>query len=305
MPPARKPTAPPELPQVSLGRTGRSVSRVGLGAMPLSIQGRPADRDAAKRVVRRAVELGVTFIDTADVYCVNERDRGHNERLIREALDETGVPKGRVLVATKGGIRRPGGAWVRDAKPARLRQACEDSLRALGIPRIDLYQLHAPDPAVPLEDSVGELARLRDEGKIAAVGLSNVDPAELDLAQRIVETASVQNRFSPWDRSSEENGMLARCHADGITFIPYSPLGGSRRVQLLRGSAALRAIAERRGATPEEAVLAWVLSRSPSLVPIPGARRVASIESSVRALELRLDPAELTELEAIFETLPG
>lgn len=298
----RSPTA--ALPQAPLGRTGRRVSRIGLGAMSLSIQGRPQNRGAAKRVVQRAVELGVTLIDTADVYCLDERDIGHNERLIREALDEMGAD-GEVVIATKGGLTRPGGRWERDGRPEHLRDACERSLAALRVASIDLYQLHAPDPAVPFEESVGELARLREEGKVQAVGLSNVDLDELQAAQEIVEIASVQNRFSPWDRTPEASGLVATCHESGVTFLPYSPVGGSHRVSLLRRSGALRELGSRLGATPEELVLAWILSRSASLCPIPGATRTASIESSVRAAELHLEARQLAEVEAAFGSLPS
>ena len=288
--------------QVRLGRTGRSVARVGLGGMPLSIQGRPG-WDEGKRVVRRAVELGVTLVDTADVYCLDDTEIGHNERLIREALDEAGAAD-RVLVATKGGLRRPEGRWERDGRPEHLRRACEASLRALGVERIALYQLHAPDLKVPFAESVGEMARLREEGKVEEVGLSNVSPAQLREAEEIVPVASVQNRYNPWDRSSEHTGLIRYCHESGVTFLPYSPVGGGRRVQLLRESEALREIGARHGATPEELVIAWVLGASPSVVAIPGASRAASIESSVRAEGLRLDEPTRRELEAAFASLP-
>jgi aryl-alcohol dehydrogenase-like predicted oxidoreductase len=292
--------------QVELGRTGRDVGRMGLGAMPLSIQGRPDDRRTAIRVVRRAAELGVTLIDTADVYCLDNTDIGHNERLIREALDESRLTiglDGDVVVATKGGLVRPHGGWERDASPAQLRAACERSLDALGVESIDLYQLHAPDPEVPFEDSVGELARLKEDGKIRAVGLSNVDLDEIRSAQAIVEIAAVQNRYSPWDRTPEKEGILAYCDANGITFLPYSPVGGSRRVPALRKSEELHRIGAAVGATPEELVLAWILARNDSLVPIPGASRLESIESSVRAEGLELDTATLAEVERAFAWL--
>ncbi|MBA2564641.1 MAG: aldo/keto reductase [Gemmatimonadetes bacterium] len=287
---------------IRLGRTDRRISRIGLGAMPLSIRGRPDDREHAKRVVRRAVELGVTLIDTADVYCLDDSDIGHNERLIREALNEVDGGDA-VLVATKGGLTRPGGRWESDARPEHLRRACERSLAALGVDAIDLYQLHAPDPEVPFEDSVGEIARLRDDGKVLAVGLSNVDAGELQVAREIVEIASVQNRYSPFDRSSETEGIVETCDRERITFLPYSPVGGGQGVQRLRRNAALRRIARRHDATPEEVVLAWMLSKSPSLCPIPGASRIESIESSTRALALHLPPEAIPELERAFETL--
>jgi aryl-alcohol dehydrogenase-like predicted oxidoreductase len=289
--------------QVQMGRTGRRVTRIGLGGMPLSIPGRP-DREDAKQVVRRAVELGVNFIDTADVYCMDESDIGHNERLIAETLDELGVGD-EVLVATKGGLVRPEGRWERDGRPEQLRRACEHSLRMLDADRIGLYQLHAPDPKVPFADSVGEMARLYDEGKVAAVGLSNVSLMQLQAALAIVPVTSVQNRYNPWDRSAELEGLIRYCDLNSITFLPYSPVGGRRRVPLLRESDELRIIGQRHGgASPEELVLAWMLSVSPSLVPIPGAKRVESIESSVRAESLRLDDRTRRELEEAFRALP-
>lgn len=289
--------------QVELGRTGRSVTRIGLGGMPLSIAGRPG-REAAKRVVRRALELGVDFVDTADVYCLDEGDLGHNERLIREALDEAGAA-GRVLVATKGGLRRPRGRWENDGRPEHLFRACEQSLRALGVERIDLYQLHAPDPRVPFAESVGALRRLQEEGKVAAVGLSNVSLAQLRQAEGIVEVHSVQNRYNPWDRDAETSGLIGWCHEHRVTFLPYSPVGGGRRVKLLRQSAELRVTGMRYGATPEELVLAWILGKSPSLVAIPGASRGESIESSVHAEGLELEGDTIRELEEAFARLPA
>lgn len=288
---------------VQLGRTGRRVTRIGLGGMPLSIQGRP-DREQARAVIRRAVELGVNFIDTADAYCLDENDVGHNERLIAETLDEIGA-RDEVTVATKGGLTRPQGRWERDGTPEHLRRACEHSLRMLGTDRIDLYQLHAPDPRVPFAESVGGVARLYEEGLVAAVGLSNVSLFQLQAALALVPITSVQNRYNPWDRSAELDGLIRFCDQSSITFLPYSPVGGSRRVTLLRESAELREIGGRHGgASPEELVLAWILGASPSLVSIPGASRVESIESSVRAEALRLDDRTRRELEEAFRSLP-
>lgn len=286
----------------TLGRTNHTITRIGLGGMPLSIQGRPP-REDAKRVVHRAVELGVTLIDTADVYCLDQTDIGHNERLIREALDEVDATD-RVLVATKGGMVRPDGRWERNGHPEHLRSACEHSLRMLGVDRIALYQFHAPDPDIPFTDSVGEFARLREQGKVAAVGLSNVNLQQLRDAQEIVPIASVQNRFNPWDRSSEEEGLIRYCEEHGITFLPYSPVGGGRRVKILRDSAELQTIGERYDATPEEVVLAWVLGVSPACVAIPGASRIQSIESSVRAEGLKLDGETVQALHGVFRGLP-
>ena len=289
--------------QVELGKTGWMVSRIGLGGMPLSIQGRPESPEEAKRVVKRAVELGVSFIDTADVYCLHDGEIGHNERLMRDALAEIGAHH--VIVATKGGMTRPEGRWEKNGRPRHLRQACERSLRALGVESIDLYQLHVPDPEVPFEESVGEVSRLYEEGKVRAVGISNVTLDQLRVARQIVPVTSVQNRYNPWDRSSEEEGIIEHCQENGITFLPYSPVGGGRRVKLLRESEEMKSIAARRDATPEEMVLAWILSRSPSLVAIPGASRTESIESSVRAAGIELDPELAAELEDAFTRLPA
>jgi aryl-alcohol dehydrogenase-like predicted oxidoreductase len=192
--------------------------------MYLSIDGRPSETDAV-RTVHAALDAGITLIDTADVYCLDHQDIGHNERLIARALREK--PGAKAIVATKGGLERPKGAWTRNARPAHLRAACEKSLEALGIPRIDVYQLHAPDPSVSLEDSVGELSRLKAEGKIAHVGLSNVSVEELDRARAIVPIVSVQNRWNPQHRGPEQDGVLARCTELGIAFLPYSPFGGA------------------------------------------------------------------------------
>lgn len=289
---------------VQLGRTGRRVTRVGLGGMPLSIQGRP-DRARARSVIRRAVEVGVSLIDTADVYCLDDGDLGHNERLIAETLDELGA-RDEVTVATKGGLTRPGGRWENDGRPEHLRRACEHSLRMLGTDRIDLYQLHAPDPRVPFAESVGEMARLYEEGRVAAVGLSNVSLMQVQAALALVPVASVQNRYNPWDRSSEMEGVIRFCDQRSITFLAYSPVGGAGRVQVLRESEELREIGARHGgATPEELVLAWILGASPSLAVIPGASRVESIESSVRAASLSLDDRTRRELEEAFRALPA
>lgn len=289
---------------VPLGRTGRSVSRIGLGAMPLSLKGRP-ERASAKAVVRRAVELGVTLIDTADAYCIDQEEAGHNERLIAEALREMGEDASRVTVATKGGMIRPGGRWARDGSPEHLRSACEASLRALGVERIDLYQLHTPDRTVPFAESVGALARLHSEGRIAAVGLSNVTVAQIREAQSIVPITSVQNRLGPWDVSFRASPVVDFCRAEEITFLPYSPLGGRSRAREVAGSPGLRKIATGAGCTPEELVLAWILHLAPNVVPIPGASRIGSIESSVRAESIRLDDARARKIRRAFRSLPG
>ena len=263
------------------------VLRIGFGAMRITgpqILGWPADRENALRVLRRAVELGVNLIDTADSYGPEV-----SELLIAEALHP--YPE-TLLIATKGGLlRTDSGAWPRDARPEHLREACEGSLRRLRLDRIDLYQLHAPDPTVPFEDSVGELVRLRDEGKIRHVGLSNVSVEQLRRAQELVPVVSVQNRYSLADRSSED--VLDECERQGIAFLPWYPLAAGDLAQ--PGGTVGRA-ASVRGATAAQVALAWLLARSPVTVPIPGTSSLRHLEENVAALDLELTPEELTGL---------
>jgi aryl-alcohol dehydrogenase-like predicted oxidoreductase len=263
------------------------VLRIGFGAMRITgpqILGWPADRENALRVLRRAVELGVNLIDTADSYGPEV-----SEILIAEALypyPET------LVIATKGGLlRTDSGAWPRDGRPEHLREACEGSLRRLRLDRIDLYQLHAPDPDVPFEESVGELVRLRDEGKIRHVGLSNVSVEQLRRAQELVPVVSVQNRYSLADRSSED--VLDECERHGIAFLPWYPLAAGDLAQ--PGGTVGRA-ASARGATPAQVALAWLLARSPVTVLIPGTSSPRHLEENVAALDLELTAEELAGL---------
>jgi aryl-alcohol dehydrogenase-like predicted oxidoreductase len=281
----------------TLGSSGLVVSAIGLGGMYLSIRERPSE-DAAVRTIHAALDAGVTLIDTADVYCLDHRDIGHNERLIARALREK--PGAHAVVATKGGLERPNGAWTRNARPQHLREACEQSLKALGVARIDVYQLHAPDPAVPLAESVGELARLRAEGKIAHIGLSNVNVREIDEARRIVPVVSVQNRWNPHDRTPEAQGVLDHCTKLSIAFLPYSPFGGAGGAKSLLQVGRLAREAEKRAMSPHRLVLAWMLAKSSVVIPIPGARREASIVDSAGAAELTLSHEDLQTIEASF-----
>jgi aryl-alcohol dehydrogenase-like predicted oxidoreductase len=264
-----------------------AVNRLGFGAMRLcgpGVWGEPTDPDDARRVLRRAVELGVTLIDTADAYGPEV-----NERFLAETLYP--YPPG-LVIATKGGLVRPRReAWDRDGRPEHLRAACEASLRRLRLERIDLYQFHAPDPRVRFEDSVGALAELRAAGKIRHVGLSNVSVDQLRRAQSIVPVVSVQNRYNFADRTSDD--VLAACEAEGIAFLPWYPLdAGSSAGD--RG--ALATVARRHGATPAQAALAWLLARSPVMAPIPGTSSLAHVEENVAAAALRLTADDLRML---------
>ncbi len=281
------------------GPTQYEVTPIGLGGMPLSLTGRPSEADGIK-VVHAALDAGITLIDTADVYCIDDSDIGHNERLIAKALASWSGKTDDVLVATKGGLRRPGGAWPTDGRPEHLRAACDASLRALGVERIAVYQLHAVDDDVPLADSVGELARLRQQGKIEHVGLSNVTVAELHAAQSIVPIVSVQNRMNPYDLRPARDGMLADCQQQGIAFLPYSPVGGWRDRERVSKDATLLSVGQRHNASPFEVALAWILTFGAHVFAIPGASKVASIESSARAGDIALDDADVTRLDRAF-----
>jgi len=275
----------------ALGGAGgdRVVNRLGFGAMRLTgrgILGEPEDPEEARRVLRRAVELGVNLIDTADSYGPEV-----SERIIAETLRPY---PGDLVIATKGGYTRPGGRWVPNGHPRHLRGACEGSLRRLGVDRIDLYQLHTPDPNVPFEDSVWALAELRAEGKIRHVGLSNVGVRELETAIDIVPIASVQNRYNLTDRSSE--AVLQACEREEVGFRPWFPLATGR---LARSRGLLDEIAARHDATPLQVALAWLLGHSPAMLPIPGTSSVAHLEENVAAAGLRLSEDEMATLGRI------
>lgn len=281
-----------------LGNSGLLVSQIGLGGMPLSLTGRPSRSEAIK-VLHASLRAGVTLIDTADVYCLDQSEIGHNEKLVAEALAQLSAP-GDVVVATKGGLQRPGGAWVTDAHPRRLRSACEASLKALRLAVLPLYQLHAVDDAVPLEDSVGALVELRRQGKIAHIGLSNVTPAELRLALAMTPIASVQNRCSVFDRRDLSNGMVAMCAAEKIAYLAYSPVGGGRGKSRVAEDPTLKAVGARHGVSPFQVALAWLLARSPVVIPIPGASQISSAIDSAAADGLRLDAEDTATLDQAF-----
>ena len=255
------------------------VPRLGFGAMRVTgvgIWGDPPDPAAARALVRRVVELGIRFIDTADAYGPEV-----SERLIAEALHP--YPAG-LVIATKGGIVRPDRpSWNADARPEHLYEACESSLRRLRLERIDLYQLHTVDPRVPFEDSVGALARLKEQGKIRHVGVSNVTLAQLESARRIVEVVAVQNRYNVADRSSER--VLEACERDGLAFIPWSPLVQGPGDRDAPARAALADWARTRQLSLPQAALAWLLARSPAMLPIPGTSDVAHLEANVAAAQ--------------------
>jgi aryl-alcohol dehydrogenase-like predicted oxidoreductase len=277
---------------------GLRVSAIGLGEMQLSLADRP-DEARAVRTIHAALDAGVTLIDTADAYCRDETDFGHGESLVARALAAWPGDRDRVLVATKGGHTRPGGRWDLDGRPEYLRQACEASLRRLGVEAIGLYQFHRPDPKVPFIESVGAVAELRAAGKVRLVGLSNVSIDQIRQARELVEVASVQNEFSPRFRRSEAE--LAWCAANRIAFLPWSPLGGiGRGGSLGQGHhRAFAEVAEAHGVSPQQVALAWQLAKAPVVIPIPGSSRPETILDSAAAAGLRLSADELARLDRV------
>jgi len=263
------------------------VARLGFGSLRITGSGglgEPDDPEAARAVLRRAVELGITLIDTADSYGPEV-----SERLIAEALHP--YPEG-VVIATKAGlVHGAADRWRRNGHPDRIRAGCEGSLRRLRLERIDLFQLHAPDPRVPIEESMGAIADLVAEGKVRHVGVCNVDEAELERADAVVPVVSVQNRYNLGHRDSD--AVIDRCERDGLAFMPWYPLG---RGALAGAGGGLAEVGRRRGVTPAQVAIAWLLARSPAMLPIPGTSSVEHLEQNVAAAALVLDDEELALL---------
>jgi pyridoxine 4-dehydrogenase len=284
---AAQPTTQPAAAAGTVTLGDLTVNRMGFGAMRLTgrgIWGEPDDRDAAKQVLRRAVELGVNFVDTANSYGPEV-----SETLIAETLHP--YPED-LVIATKGGLTRPGpGEWRRDGRPEALREALEGSLSRLRLDRIDVYQLHSVDPTVPLEDQVGTLAELQRVGKIRHIGLSNVDTRQLAQAREVVEVVSVQNRYNVGDRHSEN--VLEACEREGLAFLPWFPLAVG---ELAHATGRLAEVAASRGGTPAQAALAWLLRRSPAMLVIPGTSSPEHLEEDVAAAALDLTDAEFADL---------
>ncbi|MFE4468499.1 aldo/keto reductase [Leifsonia sp. NPDC056824] len=275
------------------------VSAIGLGGMPMSIEGRP-DRARSIATIHAALDAGVTLIDTADAYHLHADEVGHNEELIAEALRTWSGDASAVLVATKGGHLRPGdGSWTVDGRPEHIREAALESLRRLGGDALGLYQFHRPDPSVPYAESVGAVRDLLDEGLIRYAGISNADPDQIRQAQDILggRLASVQNQFSPAFRSSEPELNLA--DERGIAFLPWSPLGGiSNAGGLGDRFAPFADVASARGVSPQVVALAWHLAQSPQVIPIPGSSRPETILDSLTAVDVELTSEELATLNA-------
>ena len=265
-----------------------TVYPVGLGTAPVSIEGRP-DWDTGVRVVVAAVEAGMTLIDTADAYCLSSaREHGYGERLVAEALDRLGSAARDVVVATKGGEMRDRGAWRLIGSPENLRSACEASLRALGVDAIDLYQLHRPDPAVPLEESLGAMVQLREDGLVRELGVCNVTEDELAVAMGVAPLISVQNPLQ-FDSSTQDR-IIETCERSGLSFLAHSPFGGPGRARRLADDSRLAGPAATMGAAPHDVALAALLSRSPAVIPIPGTASPRRPAHHASAAGIRLTP---------------
>jgi pyridoxine 4-dehydrogenase len=272
-----------------------TVNRLGFGAMRLTgegIWGWPADRDNAKRVLRRAVELGVNLIDTADAYGPET-----DELLIAEALHP--YPKG-LVIATKGGITRPDpGQWVPNGRPDYLSQCVDKSLKRLKLERIDLYQLHTVDRKVPIEESLGALKAAQDAGKIRHVGLSNVTTQEIERAKRVLPIVSIQNRYNITDRDSEN--VLSYCEKEKMGFLPWAPVGGSGRGSLTKGGNPFEVEAKRHNVSAAQLALAWLLHKSPVMLPIPGTSSIPHLEENMASAKLQLTPADWKTIESLSD----
>ncbi len=278
-----------------LANTNIEVHPIGLGAMPLSLIGRP-DEKKARSVIEAFIDGGGNFIDTANVYCANSSEIGHNEKLITNTLSNLDL-NDNVIIATKGGIQRNNDDWIANGHPDFLRTSCEQSLKGLKTDSIFLYQLHAPDPEVPLTDSVGELLNLKNEGKIQHIGLSNVNVEQIKLALSITHIMSVQNRCHLFDRKSFTNGTINYCEDNNLTFIAHSPVGGHFEHMQRAKNLLLKKLSEAHRVSPYLIMIAWLLNKSQSILPIPGASRVSSITDNLQATKVELSKDDMKLLE--------
>lgn len=280
-----------------LGKTGVSVSAIALGGMPMSLSSRPPESQSLQ-VIHRALDLGITFIDTADSYCKDEPDKHHNEKLIHKALQTYKGDVSHVIVATKGGLMRPNGSWTRNGNPENLQKTIRESFEALGGDKpIDVWQYHSPDPDYTIEESLKPAKEAVKSGLIRFVGVSNFSVEQIKQAQDFVEIVSVQNQYSPWYREPEKDGVLQYCEQEKLTFLPWSPFGGSRRHNDLQDIKAIAQLASDKGVSVYCIVLAWLRSKSPCILPIPGASKVSSIEDTALAVDVKLSYEEVQRID--------
>lgn len=281
-----------------LGNTDVTISAIALGGMPLSISSRPPESQAIA-VIHRALDIGVTLIDTADSYCKDESDKHHNERLIAKAIQQYNGDTSHVIVATKGGLMRSNGDWTRNGNPDHLRETIKVSFESLGGNKpIYIWQYHAPDPKYTIAESLTPAKEAVQAGLIRFVGVSNFSVEQIKQARDVVDIVSVQNQYNPWSRQPEFDGVLEYCEQEKLTFLPWSPLGGSRRVNRLQDIPVISKLAQEKGASVYSIVLAWLRAKSPVIVPIPGASKINSIEDSVRSLEVKLSDQEVSKIDS-------
>ncbi|KAM3091548.1 aldo/keto reductase [Phormidesmis sp. 146-35] len=287
-----------------LGNTDIQLFAIALGGMPMSLSNRPPESQAIA-TIHKALDLGVNLIDTADAYCQDESDKHHNETLIHKALEQYAGDTSQVLVATKGGLMRPNGSWTRNGNPQHLRETIRASYEALGGHQpIDLWQYHSPDPEYTIADSLTPAKEAVQAGLIRFVGVSNFSVEQIKQAREVVEIVSVQNQYNLWHRQPETDGVLEYCEAEGLTFLPWSPLGGSRRVNELKTVKAIADLAHQKGVSVYTLVLAWMLAKSQCILPIPGASKPDSIEDSVRATQIKLTDAEFSTIDEATTASP-
>ncbi len=280
-----------------LGKTGVFVSAIGLGGMPMSLSDRPTESQSLN-VIHRALDLGITIIDTADSYCKDEPDKHHNEQMIHKALQTYNGDVSNVVVATKGGLMRPNGNWTRNGNPQHLSETIRISFETLGGDKpIDIWQYHAPDPDYTIEESLTPAKEAVAAGMIRFVGVSNFSVAQIKQARDVVDIVSVQNQYNPWYRQPETDGVLEYCENEGLTFLPWSPLGGSRRHASLQDFPVIAKLAKEKGVSVYCIVLAWLRSKSPCILPIPGASKTNSIEDSVRTVDVKLSDDEVQRID--------
>ncbi len=280
-----------------LGNTNVTISAIGFGGMPLSLSGRPPESQAIE-VIHRALDLGVTLLDTADSYCKDEPDKHHNERLIHKALKQYNGDVSHVTIATKGGLMRYNGDWTSNGNPDHLRQTIRISFESLGGEKpIDVWQYHAPDSNYTIEESLTPAKEAVEAGLVRFVGVSNFSVDQIKRARDVVEIVSVQNQYNFWRRQPEFDGVLKYCEKEKLTFLPWSPLGGSNRVGRLQDIPVLAQLATEKGVSVYNLVLAWLRAKSPCIVPIPGATKTATIEDSVRTVEVKLSDKEFEQID--------
>lgn len=280
-----------------LGNTDVTISAIGLGGMPLSLSGRPPESQAIE-VIHRALDLGVTLIDTADSYCKDEPDKHHNEQLIHKALKQYNGDVSQVTIATKGGLMRYNGDWTSNGNPDHLRQTIRISFESLGGEKpIDVWQYHAPDSNYTIEESLTPAKEAVEAGLVRFVGVSNFSVDQIKRARDVVEIVSVQNQYNFWRRQPEFDGVLKYCEKEKLTFLPWSPLGGSHRVGRLQDVPVLAQLAAEKGVSVYSLALAWLRAKSPCIVPIPGATKTATIEDSLRSVEVKLSDKEFEQID--------